>query len=314
MALASVFPWTACDSGDPSGPEVTPHLTPGDHTISLAHDGLSRSYLVHVPSLDAGPAPPVLVAFHGGGGNAEKFRTIASFDAHADAHGYVVVYPNGTGSAGSLTWNAGGCCGSALDAGVDDVGFSRAVIADLASRLPIDKARIYATGHSNGSMMAHRLGAEASDLVAAIAPYAGSPYLELLGFAPTYSVPVLHIHSVDDPLALYHGGVSGNGSYKTPVLTQLEAWASRNGCATPPLVGTTTYGEPGTISEGHSATLVSWRPCSSSAEVDLLRLTGPGHGWPGRILTPALQALLGPPTAIIDIEEEIWGFVSRCSR
>jgi len=62
----------------------------------------------------ARPAALVL-AFHGGGGNASSFKGYAGLDALADREGFVVVYPDGSGARGRrlLTWNAGACCGYA---------------------------------------------------------------------------------------------------------------------------------------------------------------------------------------------------------
>ena len=54
-------------------------------------------------------------------------------------------------------------------------------------------------------MMAYRLAAEAAERIAAIAPVAGA--MQLAAFAPARPVPVLHVHSVDDPRALYAGGL-----------------------------------------------------------------------------------------------------------
>jgi polyhydroxybutyrate depolymerase len=80
---------------------------------------------------------------------------------------------------------------------IDDVGFVRALIDKLAENFPIDRRRIYATGMSNGGMMAHRLAAEASDIIAAVAPVAGGMVLPAL--ISKRAVPVMHMHSVDDP-------------------------------------------------------------------------------------------------------------------
>ena len=85
------------------------------------------------------------------------------------------------------------------------MGFVLALLDDLAARTPVDRARIYATGLSNGSMMAYRLAAEASGRVAAVAGVAGA--MTLPRFSPARPVPVMHIHSVDDGRALYDGGL-----------------------------------------------------------------------------------------------------------
>jgi polyhydroxybutyrate depolymerase len=151
-------------------------LAPGDHEFTMRHGGRARTYLVHVPARTK-DRPAVIIAFHGGGGNAKGFQEYAELDAIADREGFLVVYPNGTGPLPRrlLTWNAGdGCCGFAMTRKVNDVGFATMVLADLEGRTPIDRARVYATGHSNGAMMAHRLAAERPELIAAIAPVAGS--------------------------------------------------------------------------------------------------------------------------------------------
>jgi poly(3-hydroxybutyrate) depolymerase len=54
-------------------------------------------------------------------------------------------------------------------------------------------------------MMADRLAAERANRIAAIVPVAGAVDHER--FAPSRRVAVLHIHSVDDPRALYEGGL-----------------------------------------------------------------------------------------------------------
>ena len=72
-------------------------------------------------------------------------QTYVEMDRLADREGFVVVYPNGSGllRARLLTWNAGGCCGYAMRADVDDVGFVRALLDDLAARVAFDRRRVY---------------------------------------------------------------------------------------------------------------------------------------------------------------------------
>ena len=45
-------------------------------------------------------------------------------------------------------------CGEAVTRQVDDVGFVGSVIEDVAARHSLARARVYATGMSNGAMMA----------------------------------------------------------------------------------------------------------------------------------------------------------------
>ena len=292
-------------------------MTPGDHEISLRHGGRTRIALVHVPPAAArATALPLLIALHGGGGEAAGFREYAGLDAVADREGFVVVYPYGTGPLPRrlLTWNAGaGCCGYARDRNIDDVAFLMLLVDDVARRTPIDASRIHATGHSNGAMMVYRLAAERADRIAAIAPVAGA--MDVATFAPSRPVPVLHIHSVDDPRALYNGGLgppfplTDNRVQHRAVTAGLDAWIRVNGCAAAPRVIETRTGRDS--EDGQTATLLSWAPCTSGAEVRHWKLSGAGHGWPGDAGARMRDAIIGPPTGLVSAAEEVWDFVSR---
>jgi polyhydroxybutyrate depolymerase len=263
----------------------------------------------------AGPWPVVL-SLHGGGGNGGAHQRYTRMDALADRERFVVAYPNGTGRFGNrlLTWNAGGCCGLAKQRGVDDVAFLRAVAGDLASRLTIDQTRIYATGLSNGAMMAYRLAQDASDLVAAIAPVAGASVVDEV--APARPVPILHIHSVDDPRALYDGGLGPpfpltNVRILHPAVEEMLArWRRAEGCPDSPRADAALRGGPG---NAHTATRTTWGPCRDGSEVVLWKLTGAGHVWPGG-QPDYLTRVLGPGTDVIDANREMWQFFKRFSR
>jgi polyhydroxybutyrate depolymerase len=296
-------------------------LAPGDHEIEIRHDGLARHYLVHVPPQAARGAPlPVIVNYHGGGGDAPHHREWVHMEPLADREGIVLVFPDGTGRRADqrrlLTFDAGQCCGPAKDNHVDDVGFTLAALADLAARTSIDRTRIYATGMSNGSMMAYRLASEAPGRIAAIAPVAGA---NDLGNAPLAApVPVIHIHSVDDPRALYAGGLGPPFPFTDvrvehrPVETVVRAWAAADGCASEPTVAETRHGQPGAPDATFTATKLVWSACHGDAEVVLWKLTGSGHVWPGA--KSLLPKLLGPPTTVIDANEEMWAFFRRFRR
>ena len=257
--LASAAPLTAAEE----------RIGPGTHDLRVAVDSLDpgdagraleRSYILHVPPGSRDRAAPLVIAFHGGGGRASGYREYAGLDAVADREGFLVVYPDGSGRLGRrlLTWNAGRCCGSAMRDRVDDVGFVRALVEDVSTRIEIDRTRIYATGHSNGAMMSYRIGAEAPDLVAAIAPVAGALMLE--AFDATHPMPVLHIHSVDDPRALYAGGLgppfplTRSRVDHNAVESELHRWIALNGCPRSAALAD----ERTDPSTGHTAKLLRW--------------------------------------------------------
>ena len=278
-------------------------LPPGDHAISFG----ARGYNLHVPP-KLEPRPALVLNFHGGGGHAIGQQKYARMDAVADREGFLVVYPEGTGplDGSLLTWNAGGCCGSAVRDNVDDVGFVRKLLVDLSLRQAYDPARVYATGFSNGAMMSYRLAAELSERIAAIAPVAGAIAVER--YPTARPVPVMHIHSVDDPRALYSGGLGPPFPMTNARVMHLAAeagladWAQANGCT-----GAMAQGERKDW-QGHTATLFAYPGCR--AEVLLWKLTGAGHVWPGGD-PDYFPKLLGPGTAVIDANEEMWRFFSR---
>jgi polyhydroxybutyrate depolymerase len=283
-----------------------------DWRTSLPFGGLQRSFLVHVPPQATAAPLAVVVNFHGGGSNAAQQRGYSGMDAAADRHGFVAVYPDGTGVRPGqrllLTFNAGLCCPPATLRNVDDVGFVHAIIAWLGDRLPVDPRRIYATGMSNGGMMAHRMAAE-SPVVAAVASVAGQ--LNVVTFAPRRPVPVMEFHSVDDALAGYEGAM-GSGPRRDrlrffpPVEAGISRWAAHNGCPSVPAVSPTITGRTGTLNEGQTLTVVSYGPGRDGSEVVLYKLTGAGHVWPGS--TASLPRLLGQPTTLVDANEVMWRF------
>lgn len=288
-------------------PGVASALQAGDHAIILGGSADSRAYILHVPSkLEAKPA--LVLNFHGGGGNAPAHQKYVRMDPVADREGFLVAYPEGTGPFDGKfeTWNAGGCCGTAVRDNVDDVGFVKRLLADIARRQPYDPARVYATGLSNGAMMTYRLAAELSDRIAAIAPVAGSIAVE--HFPTALPVPVLQIHSIDDPRALYAGGLgppfpmTNSRVMHLAVETGVGEWARFNGCGTP------MEQRDRKEAQGHTATLYVYPRCR--AEVLLWKLTGAGHVWPGGE-PDYFPRLLGAGTTVIDANEEIWRFFAR---
>jgi polyhydroxybutyrate depolymerase len=301
-----------------AGRSVAPGLAPGDYDLRLTHDGRERTYLVHVPPGGRRAEPrPVVLSFHGAGSRASDHRGWSGLDPVADREGFLAVYPDGTGylRRNFLTWNAGRCCGWARRHGVDDVGFVRALLADLSRRAAVDHTRVYATGFSNGAMLVYRLAVEGGPLLAAIAPVGGAMVVE--SFAPRHLMPVMHFHSVDDARAPYAGGPGPllpwfRRVVHPPVEETIAQWRRNNGCAEAPHVGARIRGTAPSET-AHSAEALVYGPCWGGTEVVLWKLTGAGHVWPGAPPTyPRL--LLGEPTRVVDASETMWRFFRRFSR
>jgi polyhydroxybutyrate depolymerase len=284
-------------------------LGPGDHTRTLSVDGRSRSYVVHVPpSYDGSEPAPVVLAFHGGLDSAVKMIRFSCLSDKADEVGFLAVYPNGTGRRGRfLTWNAGNCCGPAMRNNVDDVAFARALIDDLGRLASIDPKRIYATGMSNGGMLAYRLASELSDRIAAIASVAGPMGTETC--SPARPVPVMHFHGTRDRSAPFEGGVGiVTHTHFYSVDHSVMAWVRANGCPEEPVVDQL----PDEVADGTSVIRKTYGPGSGGSEVILVVIRGGGHTWPGR-QPPSrwLSRLLGPSTRDISANDMMWEFFKR---
>jgi polyhydroxybutyrate depolymerase len=287
----------------PAGP-----LAPGDHRFTLQHDGLARAYRVHVPASYRADRPAaLLVALHGGGGNMDFQADDSKYGllSKSEREGFVVVFPNGYSKLASgkfATWNAGRCCGAARDAKVDDVGFIREVVARVSAQLDIDPQRVYATGMSNGGLMAYRLACEASDVFSAIAPVAGTD--NTVSCTPARPVSVLHIHAKNDSHVLFEGGAGPDSVARhlvtdfTSVPDSVAKWAALNGCAaTPPK---RVLEKPGAYCEEHA-------PCRGGTRVQSCVTESGGHSWPGGTKARAAES----PSTAISANDVMWEFFSR---
>jgi polyhydroxybutyrate depolymerase len=193
------------------------------------------------------------MVLHGYTACADDIAGYTGWIDQADLHGFQLVIPQGTEAlAGQAdrqpSWNAGGCCGASVAAGIDDVGFLNKVLDDSVATLGADPARLLISGHSNGCAMAQRLGVESSDKVTAVA--CASFYL-LSPTPSTYltAVPFLEVHGQRDTTVPYNPS-NRFGSWPGAELN-LRDWAIRNKCTkgpvTRPLAGYTrvSYGECG---------------------------------------------------------------------
>jgi polyhydroxybutyrate depolymerase len=211
---------------DPSAPVdcTGATLQAGDHTATLTHAGRERQYLVHVPASYVGATPvPLVLDLHGLTSSARQQASLSGWREKADQVGFIVAHPDGLDGS----WNGGDlCCGSSLDAQVDDEGFMRALVQRLSSEACIDPKRVYATGLSNGGAMAHLLACRAADVFAATAPVSMGNGTEPC--TPTRPISVIMTRGTQDRLVAYDGGFFPSAAQ------DFEAWRDRNACAGAP--------------------------------------------------------------------------------
>lgn len=276
-------PTTGDDTGAPACPDEP--LPPGDHTIEVQHDGYARSAILHVPPGVDGTAPaPLVFNFHGFTSNAGQQVLFSGMNTLADAEGFLVVYPDGINSS----WNAGACCGDAMSQNIDDVGFVRALHAELTTRACVDARRVYSTGMSNGGFISNRLACEAADLFAAIGPVSAVNGMDAC--SPSRPVPVIAFNGTADILVPYDGGGF------ISVAESFAGWAERDGCP----------GAPAPDMAAGAASSETYARCSDGAQVTQWTLEGMGHCWPGNPLCP-----FGAASTDIDANGEMWAFFEQ---
>jgi len=278
--------------------------TPGseDSLNTLIHDDIERTYILHVPpSYDDGQAVPLVLDFHGGGGNADTQIKTSGFSELADEKGFIVAYPNGTGKREDklLTWNGGTCCAYAVTNQIDDVGFVRALITEVQSKYNIDPKRIYATGMSNGGIFSYRLACDASDIFAAIAPVAGTQ--NYIRCDPSEPVSVIHFHGTEDGHVGYNGGAGPDSVVDVPfasVKESIDFWINRNQCAQTPQ--TETFSDI-----QHDI----YSGCTNGTAVELYTIIGGKHAWPGGNGPAWVRG--DQPTLTISATEIMWDFFAE---
>lgn len=290
-----------------SGPQTSKN---NDHEGSMVHNGLKRTYRIHVPPSYDNPKPmPLVIALHGGGGTGEKMErhTLGGFNTLSDKEGFVVVYPDGI----EKHWNDGRekVRYRAHREKIDDIGFISALIDDLVKRQNIDNKRIYVTGISNGAMLSNRLACELSGKITAIAPVAGNmPYDLAPHCSPSKPTSVLMISGTKDPMMPWEGGEASFGRLKfgrvLSVMETIQFWVAHNQCLPIPVITWEPDKDP---QDGTRVRKEAYNGCKGGADVILYAIEGGGHTWPGGYQYLPEKSV-GKTSRDIDASEVIWSF------
>jgi polyhydroxybutyrate depolymerase len=226
----------------------------------------SRSYVLHVPATyDGSKSVPLVVDFHVNGGSGSLERSTSLYPAVTDAEGVVMAFPTGLAGPMGPAWNIGPCC---VAADVDDLGFARALVADVKSIACIDSKRVYATGILTGGGMAYYLACNAADVFAAIAPAAFDLVQEnVADCKPSRPISVISFRGTAAQLVPYSGGPSSfvPGMPVTFLGAQatFQKWAELDQC-----------GSSASSADGNGCS--SYANCQDSAEVILCTKQGGG--------------------------------------
>jgi len=270
-------------------PETT-DLSEGEGALGewVSSGGLQRTYSLWVPSSYDGSRPyPLVLAFHGAGGNGGVAQHVG-LDRAAERAGFILAAPDGV--RGSWALGCGGCT-IADQMGIDDVRFVGTLVTHLTRHLSVDRDRVFAAGLSDGGTFSNRLACEYP--LAGAAVVAGALFNPAL-CRPVRPVSLVAFHGTEDSIIPFSQGA-----------TPARIWADLDGCGPDPTITPL----PDLEDDGTTVTRYDYPACRNGTEVVFFAVNGGIHSWPG---APSSQQR--GQTRDIEASEEIVDFFSRHRR
>ncbi|RDE04794.1 alpha/beta hydrolase family esterase [Sphingomonas aracearum] len=256
-------------------------LTAGDG--SFAPGNGQKPAGVHAPAGWAGNHPlPLVLLLHGSTDTGAGMRRSSGLAATADAHGFLLAFPDGGIAAGKgFVWNIPGVPtveGKVPGPGErDDVAYLTGLVDRLVAAGCVDRTRVYVTGLSGGGRMTSWLGCVAPQTFAAIAPVVGLRAGNPLPADPARPDPATCRPSVPVSVVAFAGDADrtnpieggGAGYWHYTMHAAEQRWAQLNGCTAP---ATTRWVAPKVYEETYAA-------CRDGSEVTARISVGEGHRW-----------------------------------
>lgn len=260
-ALAALA--TACGSSSPGAPAAAgPSLSSAERTVSVAVQGLQRSYLLQPAlGLRSGEEAALVVVLHQEGGTSQGVAAETALQ-ELRSRGATLAYPAGE----NHSWDAGKCCGSSSRAKVDDVAFLDAVFADVGRQTPVDARREALVGYSSGGMLTYRYVCGRPGQLAVAVVVSGSLESDCQDGI-----------SVPDVLAL-HGKKDGTIGLSEPIFIKELGLAPRSVLSTLGIFTRSAGCSAPSTSTGPGVEVKRWLKCrGGSVEANLV--DDRGHGW-----------------------------------
>jgi len=289
VAALLVLGAAACTSTDqaaetPSGCVADAELVGAHSRHYLTSGGNEYEYLLYVPVAASAPAPLVL-NFHGLGGDGAGQAAYTGYTDLAEAEGFVAVHPSGIlveSSKWGATRNWEGIGADTISR--DDVQFVSDLIDRIAAQTCIDLNRVYATGFSNGGYFSAHLVCGLTDRIAATFSVGGISHPD--GCQPARPVAMGAGHGTADEVVPFDNSresvllkgvqiddekVQELGEFFGDIIPdELAQFATEFNCAT----ATETRFDAVTW-------LTRYTGCDGDIELRFYAIEGAGHIWPG---------------------------------
>ena len=257
------------NGGNDTSPLVVTHFNTIDEqtkVFSTMFGGYQRTFIVHVPpNFDPNYSVPLLFVLHGYTSNANLIHSYSGFDDIADQENFIAVYVQGTTDIYQNTgWNVDVV---ASFAGVDDVGFFKALIEYFKTDYNINSEKIFSCGMSLGGFMSYRLACEL-DEINGIGSVTGS-MAALSACNPPNKKNIIHFHGTSDTVVPYNGVV-----WSLPVQDAHDFWANKNNCKNQSQIIVPDFNN-----DGIQSTQFLSNDCDDGNEVILYEMKNEGHTW-----------------------------------
>ncbi len=279
-------------------------------TGNINVDKLQREFIIHLPTSYAPDKKfPLVLIFHGGGGNNKQMQGYMGMDSIANKENFICVYPQGI----NKQWNDGREFKTAISAN-DDVKFISVLLDTLIKNYAVDRSRIFSTGISNGAFFSIYLSYTLGERLLAVAAVCGSiPDKIFDAFAPSNPISVLLMNGTKDPLIPYNGGAVGNGLIGnrgtcTSTDKTIEKYISIDQIRSAPTI---TELPDNDRSDGCSATRYSYADGKNRSKVALIKINNGGHTLPGAAQYLP-KFLIGNVCRDFNGNEMIWNFFASC--
>ena len=263
-------------------------------------NGVTRTYLLYVPPGQNGKRLPAFILMHGSGSTDVQQERYSDFDAFAQAHGLVVMYPQGI----DKHWNDGRVIGH--ESMADDIGFMKAMLAQVTAQGLIDPKRVYAAGISNGGFMAQHMACVMPDALAGIAVVAATQPVDA-ACPSARPMPVIFFHGTADKFVPFNGGpIAPQFGNRGTALSNAQAvaiWQKRNGCG----AATRTQVPAKDASDPMRVTVENYS-CPAGRGLENVIVQDGGHTWPGAHQGWLVTRILGPVTDNINANDTMWSF------